>query len=768
MVGCVSFSADGRLLASKSYDGTVLFWRADTWEAVAVLEEPAYPLIRLWHNGLAFHPQALTLATLGDEDTVVRVWDFDPGVLLDAARSLRTLVYYSNARVVLVGDSGVGKSGLGLVLSGLPFAPTDSTHGRRVSKFDSRAVRIDERRVETREILLWDLAGQPAYRLVHQLNLSEASVALVVFDERSETDPFTGVRHWDRALRQAQRAQGDAAVPVKKFLVAARTDRGGVGVSTARVEALARELGFDGYFKTSAKEGWQVAELAEAVRNAVQWDCLPKVSSTALFQDIKTFLLSEVEAGRLLATADDLYRSFLRSANRPPPADDLRAQFENCARLVESQGLIRRLSFGGLVLLRPELLDAYASAIVIAARGEPDGLGSIAEEDVRGCRFRMPARERLLDHPQEVLLLLATVEDLLRHEIALREPAANGPQLVFPSQLTREYPELPEPAGGAVRFTFEGPVANIYATLAVRLSHSGVFDKKELWKNAATYSARVGGTCGLFLRNVEEGKGELMLFFDAGASEETRYQFEEFVHVHLRRRALPDSIRRRRAFVCPECGTPVTELQARNRQQRGHDSIRCGVCDATVSLRDREERLAGAGPYLVPVMDRAADARRDSERAAAALHGKVATDDFDVFLCHAGPDKPAVKRIGEQLKARGILPWLDEWNLVPGQLWQDMLEEVLARIKSAAIFFGPGGRRPWQDHEIRTLFRQFTQARKPLIPVVLPDVQGEPDMPAFLKGFTWVDFRETEPDPLERLIWGITGCRGAVLQVPPA
>jgi hypothetical protein len=145
--------------------------------------------------------------------------------------------------------------------------------------------------------------------------------------------------------------------------------------------------------------------------------------------------------------------------------------------------------------------------------------------------------------------------------------------LVFPSQLTRERPDLPDPAGKAVTFEFEGPVLNVYATLAVRFSHSGVFKKGELWKNAATYTATVGGTCGVFLREVEEGHGELILFFGEAASEETRFQFEEFIRTHLERRALPDSIHRRRVFVCHECHTPVADVVVVKRRERSFNQV---------------------------------------------------------------------------------------------------------------------------------------------------------------------------------------------------
>jgi hypothetical protein len=334
--------------------------------------------------------------------------------------------------------------------------------------------------------------------------------------------------------------------------------------------------------------------------------------------------------------------------------------------------------------------------------------------------------------------------------------------LVFPSQLTRERPDLPDPAGKAVTFEFEGPVLNLYATLAVRLSHSGVFKKGELWKNAATYTATVGGICGVFLREVEEGRGELTLFFDESASEETRFQFEEFIRSHLECKSLPESIKRRRVFMCSGCGTPLTDLMVRRRRERGFSWIECNVCGERISLLDREERLAVARPSLVPEMDRAADASRERQTAAATLQGKSATGDFDVFLCHNSADKPVVKDIGELLKERGILPWLDEWELRPGLPWQKALEQQIKQVESTAVFVGRSGIGPWQDMEQAAFIRQFVRRGCPVIPVILPDCDRAPELPVFLEGMTWVDFRKQNPDPIQQLIWGITGQRGEV------
>ena len=57
---------------------------------------------------------------------------------------------------------------------------------------------------------------------------------------------------------------------------------------------------------------------------------------------------------------------------------------------------MKRLKFGDYVLLQPELLDAYAGAIVNAAREEPDGLGCILESGVVEPDFAVPSTARVL------------------------------------------------------------------------------------------------------------------------------------------------------------------------------------------------------------------------------------------------------------------------------------------------------------------------------------------------------------------------------------
>ncbi len=93
------------------------------------------------------------MAVASNEDRDIDIYDVDVAKLRSSAGATQT-VHYTNAKVVLVGDSGVGKSGLGLVLTGHPFTPTESSHGRFVWRFVSEQVELGDGRRENRETLL--------------------------------------------------------------------------------------------------------------------------------------------------------------------------------------------------------------------------------------------------------------------------------------------------------------------------------------------------------------------------------------------------------------------------------------------------------------------------------------------------------------------------------------------------------------------------------------------------------------------------------------
>jgi GTPase SAR1 family protein len=679
---------------------------------------------------------------------------------------------YANAKILLLGDSGVGKSGLGLVLAGEPFEPTESTHARRIWKMP--VPELDPDTGAQREVLLWDLAGQPGYRIVHQLHLSDGAVGLIVFDSRSETSPLAGVGYWARALRHAQAVRSEE---MPAYLVGARTDRGVVGVSDERIAEIVAEFGLREYLATSAKEGWGIAELRAAVLAAIDWSRIPVVTSSVLFAAAKSFVLEQKAARTLLTPLASLLASFLGAPVTGPAAeaapgmrtgrdllgsgsgsdehDRLRDVFDGCVARLESAGLVKRLAFGDLVLLQPELIDVYAGAIVNAARDEPDGLGSMLESRVLGVDFRLPEDERIPDRQQEKLLIIATLEELTRHEIVLREETEEGVQLVFPAAFRRDLPEA-EPAGNAVEFTFEGPVLNVYVTLVVRLARSDRFTRRGTFQSAAQFEADAGGVCTVHLTRSDEGRGALQVGYSEDVTDVVRFQFERFVLTHLERRATSGTVARMRLYRCPDCGSPFGARQVELAVSRGRTHLLCPVDEMRVPLEGSYEALSQAQDAIAEEMNASADAARSIAAASSVILGKEETTDFDVFLCHNGDDKPDVRWTAQQLRQQGILPWLDEDELIPGRPWQDELERQIGHIRAAAVFVGPSGIGPWQNQEMRAFLSEFAERGCPVIPVILPGA-AVPALPVFLRPMTWVDLRTRNAAGIERLIWGITG-----------
>src|SRR6185437_1595182 len=118
-------------------------------------------------------------------------------------------------------------------------------------------------------------------------------------------------------------------------------------------------------------------------------------------------------------------------------------------------------------------------------------------------------------------------------------------------------------------------------------------------------------------------------------------------------------------------------------------------------------------------------------------------------------DKPAVRNLAQQLRERGLRPWLDEEVLRPGLPWQRALEGAIQDIPAVAVIIGSSVG-PWQDQEIAAFLRQFIRRGCPVIPVLLPGTES-PSLPVYLDGLTWVDLGQAGADPLDRLEWGIRG-----------
>lgn len=761
----ISFSHDSRMLASKSADGTVRLWRLDIEKPtpVTIMKEPSSE--QGGTGGVAFHPKKYFLALRDDEDFSIRIWKLHTNNLFFLKPTSDTQ-FYKNAKVVLLGNNAVGKTALSKVLTNRDYEATDeATHGRNVWMLDEKDIEITKGLEEKREIWLWDLAGHPQHSLIHQMHLKKVSIALLVFDPCSDMEPFEGVLHWYRSLRQALDQKGWNMQP-KIFLVAARTDRSESLISKKQIEKFTAEHDFEDSFQTSAKTEREIPDLITAIKKMIDWDKLPGVTSTKLFYEIKQFFKEKNESGYILNTTDKLFNLFVQSNNEKQFTDgnieELRKAFDTCITNAENQGIVQSLSNGEYVLLKPELLDAYCFALINKAANNTEGMGFIAEEDVLLDNFFIPTRERVEKNLNKILVR-ETIGELIKHDIVFRETTKKGVNLVFPAQIKQEFKEAPHILDQyeSTIFTFEGSVLNIYTTLVVRLSNSEVFKKKQMWKNVSIFIANPGEECGIKLKEIEEGKGVLTLFFNEKVKNETRQLFEDVAFRHLRSYASQENIKQYNVPVCNVCHISFSKAMVKACQEKGIKTLTCPVCKAGIQISTHGKKVAGRTSNMpeIAAINITADSKHDQEASLSAIEMRRLEGDYDVFFCYSNNDKNQVKKIRKELMKNGILPWLDDFDPHVGKDSENERKKMLKKVKTAIIFLGSSSLDSWLSDSQETAVNEIINNKdSKAIPVFLPGKKYEPKLPNYLSSVREVDFRvEDMNSNIYKLIWGITG-----------
>ena len=616
-VQSIDISPDGSLVASTGWlDGTVRLWdwKSGTCLQVITVRTGDYP------TAIAFQPDNQGFV-VGTHEGAVFVYRFT-GVRPAPTTERR----YVNAKIVLLGEGTVGKTSLAHRLIEDKYVIRDRTHGMNVWRLD---LPLPSDATWEREALLWDLAGQEDYRLIHQLFLDETALALLLINPQ-KADPFAEAGDWLKALKSS----GNQLEPFRepaRLLIFSQVDVGGMKLSNAKIDRFCEQYGFAHWLPTSAKTGENCSDssnkgkpskLKSLIGESIAWDKLPWTSTPRLLTELKNAVVNmrDEKDIRLLRFAELTQRLEQALPDEKFAESDVRT----AVKLLSNHGLARPLKFGDLVLLEPELLNGYAGAIIRAARVNKDEIGSVLEAEIYGPGFDFTGVERLKYRSDEELLLRALVQTFLDHSLCIAEDTPEGRQLVFPSQYRREK-DIPRDPDIFVSYTFTGEWQTVWTTLVVRLWYSQEFGHKELWRNAAEFMSPKGFTLGLKISNKQgEGIATISLYFDKEVPDDLKAIFIEFVHRHLAKYGC--EVSRDRRYLCQECGKPVKDLDAvRKRLEAKKDFITCQECDARVPLIDFIEQRLKSDPVArkIIAMDEIATRELDTQALEQILIGHM-------------------------------------------------------------------------------------------------------------------------------------------------
>lgn len=767
-VNAVDFSSEGQLLASRSRDGTVRLWSCHSWKPVAVLQPRTYGLHPRWMPGLAFHPHAPLLATVGSplgepgelDDCLIHILALDFRVLLRQPSA--PSIAYTSAKVVLVGDSGVGKTGLGWRLAHGEFKEHASTHGQQFWSLEQLSTqRSDGTQCEA---VLWDLAGQPDYRLIHALFIDDADLALVLFDPTKNDDPLSGVEFWLKQLKV-----GDAALAgPPTLLIAARSDRGAPRLVQAELELFCKQRGLVAYVPTSAKAGDGINDLLQLMRGLISWDDKPSTVTTETFKRIKDHVLGLKENRRrrkVIITPGELRQRLAKSKGKWRFSDE---EMMTAVGHLQNHGYVKLLrTTPGMprILLAPELLNNLAASFVLEARRNQKGLGSLEEQKLLAGGYTFPELADLSEAEQAIMLDAATVL-FLKHHVCFREvdPLHGGAYLVFPEliNLKRPLEDNGKPVADGMAYTASGAIENVYASLVVLMGYTQTFTRTSQWRNHARYEVGNGEVCGFRLEEERSGELDFVLYFGTGTAAPVQMLFQSLFENFLARRNL--TVRRLQPVICSK-GHPLNRTVVREQIASGAPIAFCGRCGERLMLpkTDQPIQLTQQQAEEVEANRRAADQRSRFEQVLFRLNAHVTEQGIAIpecFISYAWgiPDHEYwVERVlATDLQKAGVAVVLDRWeNTRIGASVPRFVERV-GKSDRVIVVATPLYRKKYENDEPMRGFvaaaegdligkRMIgTEAQKESVLPVLLEGTEESAFPSLLQGRVYADFRDQD------------------------
>lgn len=752
---CV-FTAQDHLLATLSIDGTVRLWNTKSWQTIAILSEQSVDNVL---TKMAAHPTKPILAIPNRKDNIIKLWELDYDILLGEDAHTDS-VPYTTAKIALVGDSGVGKTGLGWCLAHGEFKEHSSTHGQQFWVVDE----LGKQRADGTECeaILWDLAGQTDYRLVHALFLKDVDVALLLFDPGNREKQLSGVEYWLNQLCVEQKTN------LQRVLIGARSDRGKPTLTPEELQDFCDYHQIKGgYLATSAKEDMGIHELMEQLKAMIPWEEMPATITTRTFKRVKQFVLKLKEQSdrRSVLVSPAELRQQLEATDKDWAFTD--AEMMAAVGHLENHGYVRICDTSSgerIILLFPDILVNLASSFVLEARGNPQGLGVLEERKLLAGDYDFRDLKSVENEAEREVLLDTATTLFLKRNICFRETLEGANKhtlLVFPSLINEKRPRTMDiETEDDVSYLVQGAVENVYASMVVLLGYTEHFTRKHQWQNQAQYELKENQVCGFRQSSEHEGEIELSLYYSKVMPHHGRLLFQGLFESFLLHRDI--NVTRYEVVQCPKCKERQERAAVKKRLENKHKNIFCSNCGQEISILDTAAWTPVMSESSSIITDEKARVSKRTKYEAALVRIKVILRELgrnaepspSCFISYAWgveAHEKWVLQLAKDLRNAEIEVLLDRWHNEPG----DSITKFIAKIAVVDFAVAVGTLKyrekyetetsdPVVDMEIRmidTRLRKRTEIRKTVLPLLL-EGNHETAFPPLFEDSVYINFKD--------------------------